>query len=164
MSSVKQFELFHGLVLVKILRGRGPSSTLHLIEANTQKEWATYKVNDVRLLVKYSEEPREAKTTDAKSWVFSFGQAELGQLREAGCRIALVCGLPEIRLANDMQICFPSPEQIRRLLDASSPEKKQQSLTVRVEKGKSLQISFGKLEKPLVVSRSALDNWAVPGG
>lgn len=164
MSSVKQFELFHGLVLVKMLRGKPPGMTLHLIQTNTQEEWATYKVNDARLFLKHSAKPREAKTTGAKTWTFNFGRAELRQLGEAECRVGLVCGFPDVRAARDMQVCFPSPEQTGRLLDLSSPEKKQQALTVRWEKGKSLRVSSGRVQKPLVVSRSAFDKWEAPGG
>jgi len=44
MAQVREFELLHGIVLMKLLRANGP--TLRLVETDTEKAWAAYLVND----------------------------------------------------------------------------------------------------------------------
>ena len=164
MSSVKQFELFHGLALVKLLRSDHPT-TLRMIETNTKEEWSTYTINDdTHLLLKHSTKPsRQSKKTGANFWTFNFTPAQLAQLRKKDHRVVLVCGFQDVKFANKMQTCLPKPEQIQALLDLSSPDNETRIVTVQWEKGKSLRVSSNRAEKTLVVPRYAFSRWEIPG-
>ncbi len=162
-----RYELFHGLALVKLLRGEHPAN-LCMVGTNVKEEWSTYVVDingvdihNVRLFFKHSEKPsRRSKKTGAESWTFTFSPTQLNQLYKEDHRIVLICGFQDIKSAKEMQICFPKPEQIRELLDLSSPRTKSQNLTVSWEKGKSLRVSSPRVKKPLVVPRYAFSKWA----
>lgn len=167
MSSVKQFELFHGLVLTKILREKRPI-TLSMIKTNPKEEWSTYEVNidgakiyNTPLFFKHSAKPsRRSKKTGAESWTFNFTKSQLNQLRQKEHRIVLVCGFQDVKSANEMQICFPMPEQVQALLDLLSPDNETRSVTVQWEKGKSLRTFSNRTNGKFTVSRNALSNWA----
>ena len=56
--SVKEFELFHGAVLTKVLRSDRPVA-LRLVGTRPGENWSTYTLNDaVDLLVSHSKSPR----------------------------------------------------------------------------------------------------------
>ena len=167
MSSVKQFELFHGLVLAKILREKRPI-TLSMIKTNPKEEWSTYEVNidgakiyNTPLFFKHSAKPsRKSKRTGAESWTFNFTKGQLNQLREKEHRIVLVCGFQDVKSANEMQICFPKLEQVQELLDLSSLDNTTRTVTVQWEKGKSLRIFSNRTKDKFTVGRNALSSWA----
>lgn len=166
MASVKQFELFHGLVLAKILREKRPT-TLSMIKTNIQEEWSTYEVDidgvdtsNVRLFFKHSTKSKPLKKTGAESWNFNFTSGQLNQLREKKHRIVLVCGFQDVKSAKDMQICFPGPEQIETLLDLSSSDNVTRTVAVQAEKGKKLRAFSNRTNDKFTVGRNALSNWA----
>lgn len=51
--AIKEFELFHGAVLAKLLRSNEPI-TLCLIERSERDPWASYRINDAcSIYIKY---------------------------------------------------------------------------------------------------------------
>ena len=166
MSSVKQFELFHGLVLAKIQREKRPT-TLSMIKTSTQEEWSTYEIdidgvdiNSTPLFFKHSSKSKPLKKTGAESWTFNFTSGQLNQLREKNHRIVLICGFQDIKSAKDMQICFPAPEQVEALLDLSSPDNVTRTVTVQAERKKRLRVFSNRTNDKFTVGRNAFSNWA----
>jgi hypothetical protein len=160
---IDEFELFHGVVLTKLLRSERPI-TLRLIETRPAESWSAYTVNDVDLFIKHSTTPSSTvRGGEGRSWTFVFGVHQLGQMAsskaKAGVYAALVGGSRQIK---DSQrcVCLLAPEQVKQVLDFSSPS--QQAVTVKLIPGKSLRVS-GRKEK-FKVPQNRLDKWEVPGG
>ncbi len=165
MSSVKQFELFHGLVLAKIQREKRPT-TLSMIKTSTQEEWSTYEVSidgaeiyNTPLFFKHSSKSKPLKKTGAESWTFNFTSGQLKQLREKKHRIVLICGFQNIKSAKDMQICFPAPEQVEALLDLSSPDNVTRTVRVQAEKNKKLRVFSNRTNDTFTVGRKDFSIW-----
>lgn len=157
--AVKEFELFHGAVLAKLVRSEKPL-TLCMIETRPSDTWSSYRVNDaVSLLMKHSLVSRALTREKARSWQFVFSPDQMRQLQKPSTWAALVCAS---RTATDeyMEVCLLDPEQLARLLDV--PSATQQSLTVKRIEGKSLRAASARCEE-LVVARNRLDGWEVPG-
>jgi hypothetical protein len=169
MAQVKEFELLHGVVLTKLLRTDG--AALRLVETDSKKAWAAYRVNDeVNIYVKYRLQNRETKKEQKLVWSFVFSDEELAKITELRAVkpvwLALVCGLPEITTESlkAMQVCLLDPVQIDGCINVGSS--KSQALTVEYKPGASLR-AYGPLnseqKQKLVVSRNRLDEWTVPG-
>lgn len=165
--SIKQFELFHGAVLAKLVR-RGQRVALTMIETRPGDPWAVYTINDaVDLFVKYrtasTARRRLIRPAGALSWSFVFTPDQLRQIRELQGRrdvfAVLVCGRAGVR-DPDQQTCLLRPDQLERLLDLDDPT--QQSVGVRYIPRKKLRVSSSRTER-LLISQSALDRWDVPG-
>ena len=159
---VREFELFHGSVLTKLVRSDRPL-TLRMIETRPGDAWSTYRVNDeVSVLLKYSLNRRSLKREKAKAWQwqFVFSPDQMKQLQNAVTWYALVCGSKFLE-DSDMEVCLLDPTQIAELLDLSSTS--QQSLTVKRIEGKSLRASSPRLGEEMVVARNRVDTWNVPG-
>ncbi len=158
--SVREFELFHGAVLAKIVRNDKPV-TLRMIETKPNTEWAIYRINDeVELLVKHSKKPRPLKPPSrGRSWTFVFSGDQLSRVRSGSTWVALVCGDQTVD-ARGQEICLVEPAELRHLVPAGA-QREQQSITVRLEQNRSLRVTGGGVEK--VVARNRLETWAIPG-
>jgi hypothetical protein len=166
--TVHEFEMFHGIVLTKLVRRRHPVS-LSMIETRTKDAWSEYKVNDqVVLYVKHSTSPRSLKREGGIAWNFSFATDHISRirtLRDGGdiCMV-LVCGDRHLAELRAMQICLLQRHQVVGLLDLDSS--KPQAVRVRYlpGTGKSLRVR-GSLNGTgeVVVPRSGFDNWQIPG-
>ncbi len=100
-TGIKDFELYHGVVLTKIVR-QGGAESISLIERGGDKEaWAAYHVNaSCVVYVKYRGKPNKArnKAKEAKCYSFSFHPVHLDQFKryeakygEENTFMALVC-------------------------------------------------------------------------
>jgi hypothetical protein len=162
--AISEFELFHGVVLTKLLRSKRPIS-LHMIEARPGERWSAYTVNgEVDLFIKHSTTPRATvRGGEGRSWPFVFGLRQLRQMAESKARggvyVALVGASRQVK---DSQrcICLLTPEEVKELVDCSL--RSQQSVTVRLIPGKSLRVYRGRRAK-FKVPQSRLDKWEVPG-
>jgi hypothetical protein len=162
--AVRDFELYHGAVLAKILRRQKPV-TLSLIESQPREKWSTYTLNDeVDLLVTYSRSPRQiSRNGGGTSWTFVFSRNQLRQMDSRGKErrvwVALVCGRKDPS-EGEMQVCLLDPEELRGAVDFAA---EQQSLTVRRQSGKKLRV-FKERHEKFLVNVSRLDTWDLPGG
>ncbi|MEW5873065.1 MAG: hypothetical protein AB1894_27650 [Chloroflexota bacterium] len=160
--SVKEFEIFHGIVLTKLVRCERPVA-LSLIETRGD-EWACYKINEaVFLFVKHSTSRRKvSRGGGGYSWSFVFNVGQMQQMaakaKEMQVYIALVCGNKSFD--TEMQVCLLEPSELHGLLDFSVSV--QQAITVRYHPGKNLRIFKDRKEK-LLVPQGRLDTWDVPG-
>lgn len=159
--SVREFELFHGAVVTKIVRSDRPM-TLRMIETKPGESWSAYTVNgEITLILKHSATPRPLKRERGSfRWQFTLSPEQIQQLSEANSWLALVYGSPRIGKKAPMEICLLPPEDIERLVEKSSLE--QQSVYVKYSKGKSLRVASAKSEE-FVVPRNRLDTWEIPG-
>jgi len=165
--SIKAIELFHGVVLTRLIRGDRPIS-LKMFEFNADASSSAYIVNDeVSLYIKHSKSPRERQRKGYNcAWLFTFSPEHLAELRSLGADkavyTAFVCA--DRDLENDcMQVCFLTPEELAQCIDVYAQE--QQSLTVaNIPRGK-LRVwgSQKSSNEPLLISKNVLDKWEVPG-
>lgn len=162
---VREFEMFHGVVLTKLVRSESPM-TLRLVETKPRESWSTYTVNDtVDLFVTHSKSPRPIKRDGgATAWTFQFSQNQLRQMRPKPkgrpVWVALVCGSKK-PLDGNMHVCLLNPEDIAKVVDLGAQNP---SVTVRKPTGKGMfQVLKDRREK-FKVSLSRLDKWEVPGG
>ena len=161
---VREFEMFHGIVLTKLLRSDRPI-TLRMIETRPAEAWSAYTVNDeLDLFIKHSTAHRTiTRAKDARSWAFVFSANQLRQMA-ASCRdrqvyVALVGGGRDIK-DDIMQVCLLEPHEWECLIDKSST--RPQTVTIRYVPGKSLRVFKGRKVK-FKVPQNSLDNWDVPG-
>ena len=162
--SVREFELYHGAALAKVLRSEKPVA-LRLVETKPGESWSTYTLNDaVDLLVTHSKGPRPvSRGGGGTSWSFVFSTNQLRQMNPAHSKrpvwVAMVCGRKS-PADGEMQVCLLDPDQIAEVIDFSSA---QQSLTVRKPSGKGKLRVFKDRHEKFLVAQSRLDNWDVPG-
>lgn len=162
---VREFEIFHGIVLTKLLRSESPL-TLRLVETKPKESWSTYTVNDtVDLLVTHSKSPRVIKRDGgATAWTFQFSQNQLRQmdseLNGRAVWVALVCGSKK-PLDGNMHVCLLDPEQIAEVVDLGAQNP---SVTVRKPTGKAAFRVLRDRQERFTVRLSRLDKWKVPGG
>jgi hypothetical protein len=161
--SIKDFELFHGVVLNRLVRSDKPL-TLRMIETHDDK-WGLYTLNDeVELFIKHSVSPRKlSRGKGGKSWVFHFSEEHLSRINEIQANrlvyVALVCGAQKIK--DRMEICFLEPEDFVKVIDLSNPEA--QSVTIRYTTGNKNFRAFLNREEIALSSLNAIDRWQVPG-
>lgn len=162
--SVRDFELFHGAVLTKLLRSEKPVS-LRLIETRPGQNWSTYTLNDtVDLFVSHSKSPRSvSRGGGGTSWSFVFSANQLRQMnpvsRGRSVYVALVCGKATLS-PGDMEVCLLDPDQVRDLVDFNAP---QQSVTVRKPHGRGQLRVFKDRRARYLIAQSRLDKWEIPG-
>lgn len=158
---IREFELFHGAVLTKIVRSDRPM-TLRMIETKPGESWSAYTLNgEITLILKHSTTPRPLKRERGSTrWQFTLSAEQIQQLSGANSWLGLVCGSPKIGKKSPMEICLLDPNEIDRLVDKSSLV--QQSILVKYLPGKSLRVSSTK-SKEFVVPRNRLDTWEIPG-
>ena len=168
-ATVHEFEMFHGIVLTKLVRRKLPVSLL-MIETQAKEAWSEYKVNDqVILYVKHSTSPRSLKREGGIAWSFSFAADHIRRIRAlsdgGNICIALVCGEKDLGKLGSMQICLLEKHHLARLLDLDSL--RPQAIRVRYlpGTGKNLRArgSLSDSVEELKVPRSGFDNWRVPG-
>src|SRR5687767_14876570 len=134
--SVREFELFHGAVLAKLVRNEKPI-TLRLIETRFDDS-RVYTLNDViELYVKHSISPRQLTRGDGGySWTFTFNPEHINQIRELRKKhstyLTLVCGHRDIKEAR-IETCLINLDEHTDLLDLEGND--QQSITVRYKTG-----------------------------
>ena len=162
--SVRNFELFHGAVLTKLVR-TDRNMTLRLIETRTQDAGAVYTINDeVHILVKYSASPQPVQREEGQRWTFSFTPGQLRQLCDftgaAGCHVALVCGDRDLNNAT-VQICLLDPDHVEKLIDLQS--RSTQAVWVKYLPRKNLRVSSGHVTTPINIPQGRIDTWEVPG-
>lgn len=161
---IREFELFHGAVLAKLLRSEKPIA-LRLIETRPSESWSTYTLNDtVDLFISHSKTSRTISLSrgGGTSWSFPFSPNQLRQINENLNRpvfVALVCGRPS-PLKGEMQVCLLDPEQIAEIFDKTSV---QQSITIRKPGNRGRLRVFKNRQQRFLIPRSRLDNWDVPG-
>ncbi len=152
--SIRQFELFHGAVLTKLVR-RDKPVTLRLIETNMDDSWSAYKINDVDVFFKHSSSPNEPPEMDGRRWVFTFAQNQLDQIHGNTPHLALVCGSRDIE--SNMEICFIENSDVSELLSNNA-----QAITVRLEPGHSFRVSSSAVIESIIIARNAIDTYEVP--
>jgi hypothetical protein len=162
--SIKQFELFHGAVLTKLLRNGKPAS-LCLVERTERDPWAAYCVNDAcSIYIKYRTTCRADADVQTPIFDFQFTKPEISAIRELqkdlSVYFALVCASDRIA-SKGMEICFIEPAEFMRLTNNGALNSV--SISVWYEDGKGLRVKSKTLEKPIVVPRSRLDSWEAPG-
>jgi hypothetical protein len=160
--AVRDFELFHGAVLTKLVRGDRPL-TLRLIETRPTDSWSTYRLNDeVNLLMKHSTVSSARKREPgAVVWQFVFSPDQMKQVAKTGVWVALVCGAP-VLTKTDMDVCLLEPSQLAALLALDRPGQPQ-SITVKRQPNMSLRVTSAKTPEEVIVPRNRLDTWRVPG-
>lgn len=161
--SVKEFELFHGAVLTKLVRNEKPI-TLRLIETRFDDS-RVYTLNDVvELYVKHSVSPRQLRKDDGGySWTFTFNQEQLNKIREHEKKrptyLALVCGHKEIKKSR-IEICLISPDVRKKIIEPEGVD--QHSITVRYKvRTKKFRIMQNRQEM-LSIPLNALETWEIP--
>ena len=155
--AIKDFELFHGAVLTKLVRS-DRSLTLKMIETRAAEDWSTYLIDDrIRVLIKHSAKRRMAKKDSAMAWQFVFNPNQIRQLGGDKTWAALVCGGKS--LGKGMEVCLVDPDQIGKLLNLSIDS--QQSLTVKCMPGKRLRVFNPNVEAELIIPRNRLDSWDI---
>ena len=163
--SIKQFELFHGAVLTKLLRNDKPV-TLRLVERTARDPWAAYRVNDACCVyIKYRTTFRlDAYSGETAIYDFLFTKTELSAIRSMPENLpvyfALVCASDKTD-AKYMQVCFIEPDEFSQFAGSTTLS----SLTISVwsQDGKGMRAKSKATEKPLIIPRSRLDNWEAPG-
>ncbi len=164
---VREFELYHGAVLTKLVRSDRPI-TLRMIETKPQEAWAAYTLNnEASLYIKYSTTPSTRKRTETTLvWMFIFANGQLRQLQELRKQrdvyVALVCGQRDIE-DGEMYTCLMKPNALDLCINVNSTEA--QAITVKYEPGKQLRVSgpVNKVAHPVLIARNSLDTWTVPG-
>ncbi len=161
--SIKDFEMYHGIVLTKMVRSDHPVS-LRMIETNKDEAWAAYRINDAATLyIKYRTKGRKTKRTRGLSWVFVFSEDEIREIAKLNkskpVYFALVCVNK-----SPIAVCFLEPTDIAKCIDLKAQSA--QNITVLYQRRKSLRV-HGQLnttnDDVLVVSQNGLDVWKVPG-
>jgi hypothetical protein len=116
--SIKQFELLHGAVILKICRNDRPVA-LTLIESDNAR--STYIVNDVYVYVKHSTTPKSRQRSDKTVWQFTFSPAHIGDiatlLQQRDLYLALVCA--NENLNEEMEVAFLYSNGVQESLDFS---------------------------------------------
>lgn len=154
--TIATFEYMHGAVLTKLLRNDRPI-TLRLIETNPEECWSLYRLNlDVNLVIKYATSHRE--TSKGRIWTFTVSGKQRDYLTSTEqVWMALVCCGAAL---NDRQsaVCLLAPEEANLLLATPGTP----NASVRMAPGKRLRVTInGYVE--LVVPRSRLETWEIPG-
>lgn len=161
--SIREFELFHGAALTKIVRAERPV-TLRLIETRPDDAWATYRLNDeVELFVKHSTSPKPLRGAEGFSWRFVFSGEQLSRIASSlnakKLHVALVCGGRDVK-EDQMEICLLKPEDIEKALNLN--DSRPQTVTVRRERNKYLRV-YKERKEVLRVPLSSLEKWQIPG-
>ena len=163
--SIDLFELFHGVVLTKLLRSGNPVK-LCMVETNPKECWSAYKLNDeVMLYIKYSTNPQERKK-DALVWIFTFSPSNLVEIHRLHqfqkVFFALGCGDKDVSKGS-MHVCFLDPEEFDQCTDLNGDGSR--TITVKYYPGKKLRVWGNKngMEAPLNIAARSLEKWVVPG-
>lgn len=166
MADVSQFELFHGIVLTKLVRNDAPV-TLRLIETNTNDAWAAYRINAaVIVYTKVRTTGYELLREDGGcSFQFVFLPGELAALRrlaqDSAVYVVLVCGNRDLSKTDQMHVCMIEPAELEQLIDVSSAD--QQNILVKHLPRRKFRVTGSNSDKELLIAHRRLDDWQVPG-
>lgn len=157
--AIKDFELYHGAVLTKILRKERPL-TLTLIETNTSESWSAYRISDntkdAILYMKYCSVPNVTKKHTR--WQYIFNKEHLKELKKYkndNIYLALI-GLQRNIKDKPMEICLLRKEEIINAIDIDSEF--QQNFTVFCEPNRKLRVRGTRTNhNEIKVERSRLD-------
>jgi hypothetical protein len=157
---IKEFELLHGAVLVKLMLKKKPV-TLRLIETR-EDNWAVYTIDEkVELFIKRSSSPQDRKKGHA--WLFTFTSKQLLQLYELSKKnpiaMALVCWSEDE--SERQEICFIEQNLFTEIMMLEADPKSTKSILVKYVEGKRrLFISTGG--KKYEVKLNAIKDWEIP--
>lgn len=162
---IKQFELFHGAVLTRLMRNKRPM-TLRLIETNANEAWAAYLINDaLAILIKYSASPQPGKGS-ARSWQFTFPAKQLAQLKKLGkdqqVYVALVCGAENLS-DEEMEICLVEPAEVTNLIDPESKAAQWMRVAIQERKRPVVTGALSGKSRGIKVPRNRVEQLEVPG-
>ncbi len=166
--AIKEIELFHGAVLMKLLRGDRPVS-LKLFEFKADASRAAYWVNDeVCLYVKHSKTPQDRQRKGFECvWHFQFNTSHLKEMEELPQDFevfaVLVCGDENVSNGSDMFIAFLTPDELAECIDLDATEP--QTITVANKIRSKLRVwgTLNTADDPLLIDKGAMDRWEVPG-
>ncbi|OHB76255.1 MAG: hypothetical protein A2Z25_16215 [Planctomycetes bacterium RBG_16_55_9] len=179
---IRDFELYHGALLTKLVRSDRPV-TLRMIETEADECWSAYTIDDtVTVYTKASGHGKFYEKDNSVKWTFTFQPKHLNDLRRLSEQndvyIALVCAnhsIPRqvpfslgsyeeewrrwLELENALRhkltgICFLEPDEWRRCFDLD--DHRTQSIVVELAKGKAFLVN-----NHLRVAQKALDSWQV---
>ncbi len=158
--AIKDFELYHGAVLTRILR-KDIKTSLKLVETNKDSS-STYIINDeIALYITYRS---PIKTDKHLRWSFSFSENQLKEINKYSnykLMFALACINKEYEGYNS-EICILSEEEILKLIDLNAIN--DQRINVYLEKGKSFRVdgTLNPRTKKLTVSKNRINNLELP--
>ena len=153
--SVKQFEVFHGIVLTKLMRSKKPVA-LRMVETKPTEDWRVYTFNlYYDLFVKHRSAPNPNAAKRGASWQFTFSPSEVSRIlsKDRDVYVALVCGQQNVE--DEMDVCFLDPKDVEKIFPTDSS--KTFSLTVRRAPRKGLKV------KKINIPRNAIEKWDIPG-
>ena len=135
-----------------------------MIETNPSTDWASYELNgELSLFLKLRTSFRSLKD-DSSVWTFQFPRDKLELLASKRYAAVLVCGVSTLEAIDSMETCLLQSEELEMLLNLSELGNVQsRSITVTCRPGSQLHVSSPQVENDVVVARSALDTWEVPG-
>ena len=163
---IQKSELFHGAVLIRLMRSKRPM-TSQLLDIKTGKEpWATYILNNkLAILIKSSTSPKPGKD-NVNRWSFTFQTNQLNALKKLNKQyqdqvyVALVCGVDNLKIKDkNTEICLIEPAELTSLieLDASSS----QHMSIYLQDNKQLNVRG--LSDPIKVPRTRIEQLVVLG-
>lgn len=161
--SVKQFEIFHGMALTKLLRSEKPV-LLQMIETKpVSEDWRIYTIfrnsGETDLFVKHRI-THEAPKKDGYSWQFVFAPNEISRIngKDKPVCVVLVCGRQNVKENKIMEICLLEPDQVKQIFPSDNT--RAFSLTVRSEPNRQLQV---KANRKVIdtIRRTAIEDWGI---
>lgn len=162
---VHEFEIFHGIVLTKIVRSDRPI-TLRMIETRTNDDWSVYTLNDVvELFIKYTTAQRKnARDDGGKAWSFGFSTEQVKKIRKMwetkDVFIALVGGGINVK-KDEMQVCLLLPEEVKKIFtfeDISS-----RAITLKSKAKQQYSIFIDRKEWERKIPKNRIERWEIPG-
>jgi hypothetical protein len=157
---IKQFEVFHGMALTKLIRSEKPVSVSLIETRPTSEDWRIYGICDADLFVKHRASSTSlSRGKGGHSWQFIFSSTEIARIHKEGnpVFVALICGQSNIK--NEMEICFLEPDQIEQIFPLDD---RAFSFTVRSKPGNKLWVIVDRKVK-VKVARDAIEQWDIPG-
>lgn len=164
---IQDIDLFHGVVLAKLMRKRPDSVSLVEFDAKTSS--SAYRINlaDCYLYVKHSKTPDPREPENQFVWHFSFSPRHLNEIKDlkknAVVYTILICGKSDLNDDTAMSVCFLEPDEMEKCIDIYSTS--QQSIHVKVIGRGKLRVWGTKngVKNLLHINKSAFDRWEVPG-
>lgn len=165
--TITAVELFHGVVLTRLVRGNKPIA-FKMFAFNADKSSSAYIVNDkAAVYIKHSKTPRLRQRKGYNcAWSFTFSPEHLGEIRGLGREVpvhtAFVCA--DRKYGRPCQyICFLTPGELSLCVDLNA-DTQQNLIIANLPRGK-LRVWGSKkpANAPLLISKNALERWSVPG-
>jgi len=167
--AITERELFHGVVLAKLLR-KVPDEAqkrLRLYEFFDDKSSSAYQIDAKEFLyIKHSKSPKPmtSKGYDLE-WNFSYSLEHLQEIKElhleAHVYTALVCGKQDIGEIKQMEICFLSPERLRDFINLDSDKPQWIKVASMKKKGCSLRVwgTRNGAQDTQTIPQNEFDKW-----